>query len=188
MNLKALAGNRRVQLAAGGVAVAGVAGFALWRRHQAGGEAASSAADASSSGTPAAYVPGSFPDTSGTDMAGYLGQFGSNLQTQLDDFLSALQDAQAGQTIPTSGSTGTGTTAPTGPHTLPAVAPAPAKSGSPTPVRTVTVSKYTTNNAPWNSTLSGIAGHEGTTVKALQKLNGITGTTIYPGQKIKIPG
>jgi len=190
MNWRALAGNKRVQLGVGAAAVVGVAGFALYRRHQAGGDVGSQA-DASSSGTPASYVPGSFPDTSGTDMAGYLGQFGSNLQTQLDDFLSALQDQQAGTgQIPTSGSTGTGTTAPTGPVVKPIVTPPAASGAKPIkgPIRQISVVKFTTKNPAWNSTLSGIAAHEHTTVSALQKLNGIKGTTIYPGQKIKIPG
>lgn len=115
MNLGALR-NKRVQLAAAGVGVAAVAGYAVYRRRKSSSSAAAAPADASSSATPGTYVPGSFPDTSGTDMAAYLGQFGSNLQTQLDDFNAQLADELAGVgAIPTAGSTGTGTSAPTGP-------------------------------------------------------------------------
>lgn len=42
-------------------------------------------------------------------------------------------------------------------------------------------------NTPWNSTLSGIANHYGTTVSALQQINGIANpNVIYAGQVIWI--
>jgi LysM repeat protein len=66
--------------------------------------------------------------------------------------------------------------------------PAPVKSaGSKT--QTVTVTKWTATNTPWNSTLSGIAQHYNTTVAELLKLNpSITNPNlIYPGQKITVP-
>lgn len=54
---------------------------------------------------------------------------------------------------------------------------------------TVTVVKWTPTNTPWNSTLSGIAAHYGTTVAAIQKLNpSITNVNlIHPGQQIIVP-
>jgi LysM repeat protein len=53
---------------------------------------------------------------------------------------------------------------------------------------TVTVAKWTAKNTPWNSTLSGIAAHYGTTAAALAKLNGIKNENlITPGQKIRVP-
>lgn len=187
MNVQALLRNKKVLY--GGAGVAAVAGFALYKRHQAAGGGGNPTTDTAAGGaaTPGAYVPGSFPDTSGTDMAGYLGQFGGNLQTQLDDFLAQLAQAQDGTAqIPTSGTTGTGTTSPTGPISVPVPrGPAPAPGGR-TP-KTVKVVKYTSRHPAWNSTLSGIAAREHTTVAALQKLNGIKGTTIHPGQVIKIP-
>lgn len=55
---------------------------------------------------------------------------------------------------------------------------------------TVTVVKWTANNTPWNSTLSGIADHYHVSggYQALAKLNGIANPNdIHPGQKIKVP-
>lgn len=70
----------------------------------------------------------------------------------------------------------------------------PPKSTTPPPkgqkYTTVTVTKWTPNNTPWNSTLSGIAGHYGVKggYASLAKLNGIKNPNlIYPGQKIKVP-
>lgn len=59
------------------------------------------------------------------------------------------------------------------------------------PVKTkkkyVTVVKFTTNNPPWNSTLSGIAARKGTTVSKLMKINPSIKNRdlIYPGQRIR---
>lgn len=55
---------------------------------------------------------------------------------------------------------------------------------------TVTVVKWTPTNTPWNSTLSGIAGHYHVPggADALAKLNSIKNPNlIYPGQKIRVP-
>lgn len=75
------------------------------------------------------------------------------------------------------------------PAPAPAAAPPPPAPAPPAPAaRYVTVVRYTTHNAPWNSTLSGIAAHEGTTVSALLGLNpGIhNANLIYPGQQIRV--
>lgn len=60
--------------------------------------------------------------------------------------------------------------------------------GSPaTQRRYVIVAKYTTVNPPWNSTLSGIAAHYGTSVAALAAINHISNPNlIITGQKIWI--
>jgi LysM repeat protein len=51
----------------------------------------------------------------------------------------------------------------------------------------VTVSKWTSSNTKWNSTLSGIAAHYGTTISKLLKLNPTIKNPdlIYTGQKIR---
>ena len=51
----------------------------------------------------------------------------------------------------------------------------------------VTVAKWTSSNTKWNSTLSGIAAHYGTTISKLLKLNPTIKNPdlIYTGQKIR---
>lgn len=54
----------------------------------------------------------------------------------------------------------------------------------------ITVARWTPTNTPWNSTLWGIATHEGVKggYQALAKLNGIKDANlIRPGQKIRVP-
>lgn len=56
--------------------------------------------------------------------------------------------------------------------------------------RIVTVSRWTPRNAPWSSTLSGIAEHYGVPggAKELARLNHIKNEgLIHPGQKIRVP-
>jgi hypothetical protein len=66
------------------------------------------------------------------------------------------------------------------PTAPPAAPPAAAR-------RYVIVAKYTTNSPPWNSTLSGIAAHYGTSVSRLVQINGIKNPNlIFTGQKIWI--
>ncbi|SRR5258706_3032661 len=67
----------------------------------------------------------------------------------------------------------------------------PAPTSTPTPVvttrRSVLVARYTNTAPPWNSTLSGIAAHYGTTVERLQQINHIANRNlIYTGQRIYI--
>lgn len=142
--------------AVGGVAAAGVVGLVVYmKRKSAGGGGGDSGGVATAS---PGYTPGgvgSF-DTTGTDIAGWLSSYSGNLQGQLDSYQQQLTDTLAGlQKVPTSG--GTGSTSSGGSTTA-----------SP---QFVTVAKWTTKNAPWNSTLSGIAKHEGTSVATLLKLN-----------------
>ncbi len=67
-------------------------------------------------------------------------------------------------------------------------APATPKGGGSSAADTVTVVQWTAENTPWNSTLSGIAQHEHTSVAALLKLNPQikNPNLIYPGEKIKV--
>ena len=80
----------------------------------------------------------------------------------------------------------TGTTTPTGStggHT-----PTPPAHG--TRYIMVTVQPFTSQNPPWQSTLSGIASHYNVPggYTALAKLNGISNPNIiHPGQQIKVP-
>lgn len=106
MNLQALLRDRRVLW--GGAAAAAAAGaFVLWRRRQTTG----STTPSGDTGTPAANAGGSvagFPDTTGTNIATWLGQYGESLQAQLDEYQREVRDAIAAlQTVPTSGGTGT---------------------------------------------------------------------------------
>jgi LysM repeat protein len=70
---------------------------------------------------------------------------------------------------------------------------APSGGGGSAPAQkthTVTVVKFAGNPPPWNSTLSGIASHEHTTVPAILALNPSikNANLIFPGQSIKVPG
>lgn len=51
----------------------------------------------------------------------------------------------------------------------------------------VEVARWSETNAPWNSTEWGIASHYGISVEELRAANPGLGTTIYPGQIIKVP-
>lgn len=164
MDWQALLHNR---WAVGGiVAAAGVGGYVLLTRKK-GGSAGTSDTTTTTAGTTGTATL----DTSGTDIANWLGQYSGSLQNQLDQGLSAyqqgIQDIQTTLTqLPTStGSTSTTSTTP-GTSTTPTTTPSPSTSA-----QYVTVAKYTTKSPPWNSTLSGIASHEHTSVSALLKLN-----------------
>lgn len=68
-------------------------------------------------------------------------------------------------------------------------APKPTPKPAPKPVpKYVTVARFTSKNPPWNSTLSGIAAHEHTTVAALLRLNPSIKDPdlIHPGQRIRV--
>jgi LysM domain len=76
------------------------------------------------------------------------------------------------------------------PQPTPAVKPATktATTTVKTPASTVTVGTWNATNAPWDSTLWGIANHFGTTVANLMKLNPQikNANLIYPGEKVKV--
>lgn len=92
-----------------------------------------------------------------------------------------------------SGTSGGGVPVPPGP-----VKPGPTPTPTPHPSSTtVTVAKYTTSNPPWNSTLSGIAQHEGyggdwqaiwnNAANAALKARRKQPNLIQPGDKIVVP-
>lgn len=182
MDVRALLHNR---WALGGLGVAGAAGaYTLYKRKAAGTKPTTTGTAQASPGYSGSV--GGF-DSTGTDVAHWLGSYSGNLQNQLDAYSGSLSSAvtalQAiGANLPAGG---TGAPAPT-PAPPPAPTPAPTPP-SPAPSRSfVTVAKYTTRNAPWNSTLSGIASHAGTSVANLLQLNpNITNPNrIYTNQQI----
>lgn len=79
---------------------------------------------------------------------------------------------------------------PTQPAPTPAKPPVPKPGPKPPRYKTISVARWTEKNAPWNSTLWGIAQHEGVAGgwQTLAKLNGIKHPEqIRPGQKIRVP-
>lgn len=97
MNLKQLMADKRVQVG-GLAAAAGVGALALYRRKQTTGSTTSSPAVsvAPSGATGARY------DSTGTDVANWLGNYSGGLQTQLDAYNKQLQDALSGlKKVPT---------------------------------------------------------------------------------------
>lgn len=97
MNWREILHNRRLQLAAAAAAAAGL--FVFMRRRSSGGTAgnAGTPAGASSSGG----IPQSF-DSSGTDLAAFLGQLGVSQQQTLTDFAQTITERldQLGARIP----------------------------------------------------------------------------------------
>lgn len=122
MDLHSLTSNK--PLLYGGVAVVGGAGLFLVMKLRGGSAPSSSANTVAANGVdPGATVAGGFPDTSGSDIAGWLGQANAGLAQQLGDITTQLGDVQTalGNLQPTSG-TGTGGTTP------------PIRTGLPTPI------------------------------------------------------
>lgn len=188
MDWRTLIRDRRFQLAAGAVGALGL--FVWWRKR---GSSSSTSTTAGSGTTPAGTTSAAGFDSTATDLSATLGNFEQAQQGELNDFVSQLTTALQGlQTVPTQTTPSPVFTAPapaaaTGAplQSLPTVSnPAPA----PTPAQYVTVTKFTSSNPPWNSTLSGIAGHYGTTVANLLKLNpSITNANlIYPNQQVRV--
>lgn len=94
-----------------GIGVAGVAGlYVLIKRKQTTGSTSSDATTSGSAGTTTG-----FPDTTGTDLASWLGQYSSSLQSQLDAYQQSLNDVLSGlQTMSGSPIPGTGATSSNG--------------------------------------------------------------------------
>lgn len=146
---------------AGLAAAAGLGGYVLYSRRKGG----SSSTGTSDTTTTAAGTNGTPTlDTTGTDIASWLGQYSGSLQNQLDEYQRNLTDALAGlKNMPTTGGAG-GTGGGSGSPVV----------GIPTGEKIgqfVKVVPFTSRNPPWASTLSGIAAHEGTTVERLLQLN-----------------
>lgn len=201
VDLKALINNKKVQY--GGIAGAAGLGAFVWYRKKHASPATSAAAassDGSDSTTPASYTPGSFPDTSGTDTAAWLGQNESAFLQELDQYLATVQ-----QTSPPPSTTPSPTPSTPTPHpTTPVIIRAPggpvktatpikATTGNPAAKKqTVTVKTYTKTNTSPLSTLSGIVGVAKskygitTSVAQLEKLNGLKSTVIHPNEQLKL--
>jgi LysM repeat protein len=136
------------------------------------GAAASTSTDSAAEG---GSLSSSFPNTAGTDVATWLGNQEGTLASQNADFLAQLKASlDALKVVPSPGTA----------HHLPLTPALPGDvirtppsdvtlTGRPTSplLRYVPVAKYTKTNTAWNSTLSGIAKHENTTVAALMRLN-----------------
>lgn len=184
LDMTAVKRNKWMVAGAGGVGL--VVLYALYKRRQSSAAASGSGTAATSTGTVSGPLAG--VDTTGTDMAGWLSQFGQQQQTQLDQFQTAIsqQLATLGQ-APTRPSVPT--PAPPPPASKPPASKPPATHPTSSPAsQYVTVARYTSRNAPWNSTLSGIAGHYHTSVSALMKLNPSirNANRINTGQRIRV--
>jgi LysM repeat protein len=161
---------------------ASVGAVVWWRRHQAGTTGGAAGGSSSSSG---GYIANpANADTTGTDVANWVGQALGQYSDSLAAYEKSLTDevAQLKQLIGQQ----------PGPTPAPTPAPIPTP-GTGTPVpgrRSVIVTPYPkgtyrpVNN--WASTLSGIASHEKTTVPKLLALNPSVKNPnlIYAGQKI----
>jgi LysM repeat protein len=161
---QALLHDRRFQIAAMGVA--GVGGYVLYRRKQSTGSSSSATPGAQAAGTGGTF------SSAGTDLATALGNYRQDQQGALDQFAAQLQDTLTQlKAITPSPAPGPAPAPAPSPAPAPAPSPAPAPAPSPTAPQYVTVTKFTTSNPAWSSTLSGIAGHYHTSVAALLKLN-----------------
>jgi len=160
---------RRTALIGGGVALAAIVGYLLWRRRQASKTASASSASASSS-TTGAY---------GVDYGGEL----SVLQSELEDLLAAEGQEPAGTATGTATGTGTTTTT-TGTGTAKTSAPPsagkPAKPGMPSGVHaTKTTSTAVTlawNKAPNATSYRVRATYQGKLVGSEHTVNGTSAT------------
>lgn len=96
MDWRALWADKRLRL--GLLAAAGVGAVVWLRRRGAGTETGSTARPAGATGTSGGVAVG--PDTTGTDIAAWMGQYSASLQGQLNDFSRQLTDSleQLGRT------------------------------------------------------------------------------------------
>lgn len=181
-SVKGVLKDKRVLLAAAGAGVLGL--VVLMKRG--GGEVPG---EEGGGGQP--IQPAQF-DSTGTDVYNAIQSIGNAWSNDLRDFTDQLGDIQKqldemGQAPPV---TKPPTTTPTKPTPLPSVKPKPKPKPTPKPVSKayVTVAKYTSKGAPWNSTLSGIAKHYKTSVSNLLKLNPNikNANLIHPNQKIRV--
>lgn len=168
LQLQQMLHDRRFQI--GALVAAGAGAYTLYRRSHGG---ASGGVAGLSTGPGAAGTA----DTTSTDLGGMLSAYGTQLDAfgqQLSDTLDAIKAGPVAQPAPT---------------VPPAPAPAPAPAApKPTSVSDVVVAPWRRRNTPWNSTLSGIAAHEHTTVSALLRLNPSihNPNVIHTGQKIRV--
>lgn len=135
-----------------GAAGAGAIGLIVFLRARSSGAGSQPNQDAGAGGgTGYVGAPG-LANTTGSDVAAALSNFGTGLQASLADYAATLNDAVG--KIPTQDT----------PSPVPTPAPAPGPS-APAPAspsgQWVTVTKFTSGHPSWSSTISGIAGHFG---------------------------
>ncbi len=187
MNLGSIVKDKRVLWVGG---IGGLIGLGvLWSKRGAGSSSGAAAGtDAAQSGYAGIPSGTGYFDSTSADIASQLGNFSVDQQDALQAFGDQLTSTlEALQTVPTAPSTTT-TTTPTAPATLAKVNPAPVRKTFKPTTQYVSVAKYTTKSPPWNSTLSGIAKHYGTSVANLLKLNPQVKNknVIYAGSKIRV--
>lgn len=209
LNLGQMLRDRRFQLAAGAAGVVGAAVFVMRKKSGASGssggdDAATVSAGAGTSGT--SYSGTGVFDSTGNDIASWLGDYSGSLQNQLNDYAAQLKTSTDELDTKLNAKTGDlGTQlaklqttvdaiakaqkpAPK-PPIKPAPKPKPPSKPAPKPAaQYVTATAFTTHNPAWNSTLSGIAAHQHTTVGNLLKLNPSikNPSVIRKGQKIRV--
>lgn len=101
-DLKKLAHNRKA--VAGAIGAAALGAFVYLRNRKAGTSATDSGT-ASAAGTGSVAGMGGGVDTTGTDIASWLGQYGGSLQNQLDAYQQQLTSALAGIPVPSTPTT-----------------------------------------------------------------------------------
>lgn len=183
MNLAGMLKDKRVLI--GGAAVAALAGFVAFSRKGGGGGAAD--------GGSGQYIQPASLDTTGQDTYNAIQAIGQAWQKDLEDFsgqLGTIEDMLGKIQQPTTPNPPPPVVKPPTPApvvTKPTTpAPSPWKPAAPKPLYQ-DVARFTSRNAPWNSTLSGIAAHYKTSVSTLLKLNPSIKNKdlIHPGQKIR---
>lgn len=172
LNLQALAKDRRVQVA-GVAGAAALGGFAWYRNKKSGASSSSStSADGSDSTTPAAYAPGTFPDTTQTDTAAWLGQNEAAFVTELQQYQQSL----------TTGTPAPGTT-PSPVSPTPAAGPVPhggsAKFGGP-----ITINPPAVRTANLSSRIGAALGR--TPAVAAPDAVKLSASTITPGSSLRL--
>lgn len=166
----------------GGVAVAaGAGGFVLYKKKKAGNSSSSSTGTDQAAGASTVPYGSGFMNTSGTDFASWVGQFGGSLQNQLDayakqqsDFLAALGGTPASPTGGTAGGW-----------------PAPGTAGY-QPKPSGSVPHTAQAGESWTSILNKYFANGGkptTNEKALASWSALHGGsgTVTPGAKLEFP-
>lgn len=176
MDLRALLANR---WALAGLGVAGAAGGYVWWRRRNGGGPRPAGGGSMAQDTPAySGGPGTF-DSTGTDVAHWLGDYSANLQNQLDDYQKQLSDAlEALKHVPTAGT----------PSPTPAPLPRSKSKDAPSKKWIITQHRWTRKNPAWDSYLGGIAARYHITEARLMQLNPTikNPNVIHVGQKIRV--
>lgn len=154
-------------------------GYYLYKKHKSG------SSSSSSSNTNGQALPGEA--TGAQNVPDYVFQSTTNIEEPPESNTISIGNPPVSPPPPTTPPPKSTTPSKPAPKPPPKSTTPPSKGQK---YATVTVTKWTASNTPWNSTLSGIAEHYGVKggYAALAKLNGISNPNlIYPGQKIKVP-